>query len=144
MPRMTNEEVIVDLMNFSRHGALMQAFMIEGLRRYARQCIAAGPEALDTPYLSGRAWHGCAVELSEALTSHLERAASSATHQVPQELDEPYVVVLHPGTDNASEYSTHATAQAAYAAAEDARDQFGSGTADVAKRQPDGTLSFEF
>jgi hypothetical protein len=141
---MTNEELIVDLMNFSHYGALMQAFMIEGLRRYAKQCIAAGPDALDTPYLSGRAWHGCAVELSEALASHLERSTAGGTGNAPAEPDEPYVVVLHPGTDSASEYSTHATAQAAYAAAEDARDQFGPGTADVAKRQPDGTTSFEF
>lgn len=74
----TNVQLIERLMNFSRHGALMQAFVLEALGRYAKACAAADPREFDTPLLNGAAWHGCAVEASEALDLHLGRAGASS------------------------------------------------------------------
>ena len=73
MSSVTNQEVIAELMAYSRHGALMHAFVFEALQRYADVCIAAGPEAFDQPYLCGAAWHGCAVEVSDALKDRQDR-----------------------------------------------------------------------
>lgn len=70
-PRKTNEELVSDLMNFSRHGALMQVFVLEALGRYSADCAAADPADLNTPHLSGQAWHGCATEVLQALAEHL-------------------------------------------------------------------------
>lgn len=44
--RKSNEEVIVELMNYSKSGALIQAFVLEGLRRYSQQVVNAQPGAL--------------------------------------------------------------------------------------------------
>lgn len=65
---LTNDKFVAHLMNFSRHGALMQVFILEAMRKYADACKAADPATFDSPLLSGKAWHGCAVELAEAFT----------------------------------------------------------------------------
>ena len=56
----TNVEFVTELMEFSAHGALIQAFVMQ---------------ALDTPMVSGHAWHGCAVEIQQKLERHLGKAA---------------------------------------------------------------------
>lgn len=67
----TNVEFITDLMEHSRHGALIQAFVIHAIDQYARRVAVARPEDLDTGLVSGHAWHGCAVEVSEKLAQRL-------------------------------------------------------------------------
>ncbi|ATA53137.1 hypothetical protein CKY39_07875 [Variovorax boronicumulans] len=69
--RPTNVEFVVDLMEYSAYGALIQAFVIHALDRYARRVAAATPEELDTGLVSGRAWHGCAVEVQRKLAQRL-------------------------------------------------------------------------
>jgi len=64
----TNVEFVTELMEFSAHGALIQAFVMQALEQYARRVAAMDPEALGTPMVSGRAWHGCAVEVRDKLT----------------------------------------------------------------------------
>jgi hypothetical protein len=71
--RKTNVQFVRHLMEFSRHGALMQAFLIEAIDRYARECARADPKDFDAPLLSGSAWHGCAVEVIEGLDQHYGR-----------------------------------------------------------------------
>lgn len=66
-PNETNEQFVLRLMRFSDHGALMQAFILEALRRYAEQCVKAGPEVFESPLLSGKAWHGTAQEALKEL-----------------------------------------------------------------------------
>lgn len=61
--RLTNEEFVSDLMNFSSFGGLCQVFVIEAIRRYADQVAAADPAAVDTQFLSGAAWVGLAKEI---------------------------------------------------------------------------------
>ena len=67
----TNVEFVADLMEFSAHGALIQAFVMQALEQYARRVAAMTPEELDTPKVSGHAWHGCAVELRDKLAKRL-------------------------------------------------------------------------
>lgn len=67
----TNVEFVVELMEFSAHGALIQAFVLQALTYYAQLVAAKPPEALDTALVSGRAWHGCALEVQRKLHQHL-------------------------------------------------------------------------
>jgi len=68
-PNEDNAAFVARLMSFSDHGALMQAFVLEALRRYADQCVKAGPDVFESPLLSGKAWHGCAKELQAELVA---------------------------------------------------------------------------
>lgn len=72
----TNIDMLTELMNYSRHGALMQVFVMEAICRYADQCIAAGAENFDTAFLSGAAWVGSAQEAKDAIDKHLSRDPS--------------------------------------------------------------------
>lgn len=69
--RQTNVEFMVELMEYSAHGALIQAFVLEALERYARTVAECAPQELDTPLVSGQAWHGCAVEVRQKLVQWL-------------------------------------------------------------------------
>lgn len=71
MPRKSNTEFLVDLMDFAKAGPLMQAFVLEAVAKYAEQCAKADPAVFDSPMLNGAAWHRCAVEAKAALTAHL-------------------------------------------------------------------------
>ena len=68
----TNVEFVTELMEFSTHGALVQAFVMQALEQYARRVAETDPEALDTPMVSGHAWHGCALEVLRKLKQRFE------------------------------------------------------------------------
>ena len=59
----TNVEFVTEIMEFSRYGALAQAFVIEALHLYAGDVAAADPRAFDSAGLSGSAWVGVAKEI---------------------------------------------------------------------------------
>jgi hypothetical protein len=65
--RMTNVEFVTHMMEYSKHGALMQAFILEACRKYADACAKADASVFDSALLNGKAWKGCAVELQAAL-----------------------------------------------------------------------------
>lgn len=67
----TNVEFVVELMKYSAHGALIQAFVMQALEQYAKRVAAVDPQTLDTPLVSGHAWHGCAVEVRDKLAKRL-------------------------------------------------------------------------
>jgi len=67
----TNVEFVTDLMQYSAHGALIQAFVLQALDVYSQRVAAATPEALDTALVSGHAWHGCALEVRAKLARRL-------------------------------------------------------------------------
>ena len=71
--RETNEKLITRLIRFSKHGALMQVFMLQNKKKYAAAVIEAGAEAVDSPMISGAAWHGVAAELKAELDSHFAK-----------------------------------------------------------------------
>lgn len=58
----TNTELITEMMNFSNHGAMIQVFVIEAIRSYAEQTLAAPPWSKDDGIVSQEAWKGCAQE----------------------------------------------------------------------------------
>lgn len=74
----TNVEFVTELMEFSAHGALIQAFVLQALQQYAQRVAALDPQALDTPMVSGHAWHGCAVEVRDKLARRFDPQAVSA------------------------------------------------------------------
>lgn len=69
----TNTEALVRIMERSLAGALMQAFVIEGLTKYAQEVANASDEALGGPhsFVNPNAWRVCATELQAALEKHL-------------------------------------------------------------------------
>lgn len=67
----TNVEFVTELMEYSAHGALIQAFVMQALEQYAKRVAAMDPQVLDTPMVSGHAWHGCAVEVRDKLARRL-------------------------------------------------------------------------
>lgn len=63
--KLTNEEFITRLMRFSERGAMMQAFIIEGLRLYSDAVLAGKVKLLEDMAngpISGEAWIACAEE----------------------------------------------------------------------------------
>lgn len=68
----TNTEVLFELMNYSKHGALMQGFVMTALEMYSAQILNQEEEPEGWPdLLSWDGWKGCAEELNLALTKHL-------------------------------------------------------------------------
>lgn len=65
--RETNTEFLTRVMEFSRSGALMQAFILHGLDAFARRVAALKPSECETTMVSGTAWHRCATELKAEL-----------------------------------------------------------------------------
>lgn len=70
--RQTNTEFMVNLLEFSRSGVLMHAFVLEGLRLYAQEVMKADPEDLGNAMISGNAWQLCAKEYLEKIGEHLK------------------------------------------------------------------------
>jgi len=75
--RSSNVEFVTELMEFSAYGGLVQAFVMQALQQYAGHVAAMDPEALDTPMVSGHAWHGCAVEVRDKMARRLNRNEAS-------------------------------------------------------------------
>lgn len=65
---LTNVDYVTEIMEFSRFGALSQAFVIEAITRYAKAVAVASPEDLDSHGLSGAAWVGVSKEINAKLT----------------------------------------------------------------------------
>ncbi|RIV77659.1 hypothetical protein [Burkholderia pseudomallei] len=75
---MTNLECLTDIMEFSRYGALAQAFVMDALSKHAEHVAKLPLEKLqqqlgDHPLVSGPAWHGVAQEIHTKLESHFAR-----------------------------------------------------------------------
>lgn len=70
--RQTNVQLVTRIMEWSPTGALSQAFVIEAVRRYAKQCAEADAEALDTAYLNGEAWKRTAQFALKEINAHFD------------------------------------------------------------------------
>ena len=72
--RMTNTERLTHMMEYSRAGALKQAFIIEAIRRYAEQCKDISPAQWGEAQLmvNREAWQICARECLQELEEHLK------------------------------------------------------------------------
>jgi len=63
----TNEDLVLNLMQFSPRGALCQAFVITAIQKYAQQCVAAGAEKFDSGLMNGQAWIDIAVDVDKRI-----------------------------------------------------------------------------
>jgi hypothetical protein len=71
--RKTNIEVLINLMDFSKNGALMQGFIMNALEQQSQAVILHESEPDGWPnMLSWEAWRECAIELNETLNKHYE------------------------------------------------------------------------
>ena len=70
----TNIELIADLMDFSKQGAMMHVFVLQALAHYA-QNVLLGAVPTQPSLLSQAAWKQCAIEALDALSSHLNDPA---------------------------------------------------------------------
>jgi hypothetical protein len=71
----TNEEFVLELMNYSPFGTLSQVFIIEAIRFYSEAVEREGTEASDedsTKVIFPAAWHGIAVDISRRLKANYE------------------------------------------------------------------------
>lgn len=72
----TNIEFLTEMMEFSRCGALAQVFVMEAVRRYAKQVAEYTPEqvaAIDNGFMSGQVWQKVAKEINGKMEAHLNR-----------------------------------------------------------------------
>lgn len=74
----TNLECLTDIMEFSRYGALAQAFVMDALSKHAARVAKLPLDELQKqlgnhPLVSARAWHGVAQEIHGKLESHFAR-----------------------------------------------------------------------
>lgn len=71
----TNVGVLVELMEYSKFGALAQMFIIETVARRARAVADADPATAvwDSGLISFEAWQGVAREIADKLDAHLAR-----------------------------------------------------------------------
>ena len=67
--RKTNIELVTDLMTHSKHGVLMQAFIIEAIAKYAEQTKVSPPWSKDNTFISEESWRACADEAMEAINN---------------------------------------------------------------------------
>ena len=63
----TNIQLVTDLMSHSQQGALMQAFIIEAIHKYAKQTKVSPPWSTDNSFISEASWRACADEALEAI-----------------------------------------------------------------------------
>lgn len=68
----TNVEFVTELMEYSRYGALIQAFVISAIDNYSGRVAAMPAMEFDNPMINGSAWHGCAVEIQRKLKERLK------------------------------------------------------------------------
>lgn len=56
----TNIEFVERIMTSAPTGAMMQAFVIEAIRRYADQCVAAPEGHFESGFMTDEIWRGSA------------------------------------------------------------------------------------
>lgn len=61
----SNEELVADLMQYGKYGALNQAFIMTAIQKYADTVSKADPAIFDTAFMNGAAWVGCAKDIKE-------------------------------------------------------------------------------
>lgn len=90
--RKTNVEVVTDLMEFSRYGAVAQLFVMDALSKQAKLVAHAPDEAFAgmKGFISPVAWQGAAREILGKLDAHLGCPSSveepaSSDHSGPDE-----------------------------------------------------------
>lgn len=72
--RKTNVQIVTDLMEVSRYGALSQMFVIDALTKWSAKVAASKPSDYPADGLvDGRAWIGVAKEIQDRLNEAYSR-----------------------------------------------------------------------
>ena len=69
----TNSDRIKHIMEFSKHGPIMQLFVIDALAKFSEQIINNESKVIkqmEDSFISGEAWVGCAKELNGFLNKN--------------------------------------------------------------------------
>ncbi|KVM59768.1 hypothetical protein WJ59_31400 [Burkholderia gladioli] len=72
---MTNIDCLNDIMTYSRHGALAQAFVMDALSKHARRVATVPLDTLQEQFgartpVNVEAWQGVAREIHDKLEAH--------------------------------------------------------------------------
>jgi hypothetical protein len=66
--RLTNVELVTNIMEFSKYGALSQLFVMDALQKLANAVAKSKPEDYGAnPFVHPQAWIGVAKEIAEKL-----------------------------------------------------------------------------
>ena len=68
--RMSNVELVTEIMEFSRSGALAQVFVIDAIYKHATAVAKAEAAEVDHALISGHAWIQCAREIKARMDAH--------------------------------------------------------------------------
>lgn len=74
---MTNEKLVLNMMNYSEMGAIKQAFIIEAIRQYSQAVLADNSE-WDNGLISQDAWRACAQECVDSIANRGEKTKAFA------------------------------------------------------------------
>lgn len=74
--RMSNVELVTEIMEFSRSGALAQIFVIDAITKHAAAVSQAEAAEVDHALISGHAWIQCAREIKERLDAYYGRTGT--------------------------------------------------------------------
>lgn len=84
----TNVEIITEIMEFSRCGALAQLFIMDSVARHAERIAAASLDELKSMeggLISPAAWKATAAEIAEKMRKHLtpeREPVSVSAHEI--------------------------------------------------------------
>jgi len=84
----TNEQLIHNLINYSKHGHLMQVFMIEAMAKYAELTCSSPAGYMEDHMVSEQAWRGCAEEYLRKLAAQQGRVIEIPQPRQPLTLEE--------------------------------------------------------
>lgn len=65
--RMTNEEFVSHIMNYSNSGSLVQSFVIEALRFYSEAVISKGEPKDDGSFINPVVWYNIGKEVNDKI-----------------------------------------------------------------------------
>lgn len=76
MDKKTNEQLLLEIINHSRYGALAQVFVIDALYKFAKKVAASSPEEYGDGmlFIHPDSWIGVAKEIELKIKQHLEDA----------------------------------------------------------------------
>lgn len=68
----TNVEFVAELMEYSRHGALAQLFVLDALDKWSKIISETDPAKLDNVLVNGEAWKSVAKEINDKIAARYQ------------------------------------------------------------------------
>lgn len=67
---LTNVELVVEMMEYSRYGAVVQLLIVEAIRKYPEAVSQADPATFDSPFINGTVWVAVAEEVRQKMKAN--------------------------------------------------------------------------